>query len=144
MTPALVSPREEAVHPAAGKAIGRASRQLRPALVDRAKLRQVPMRLLEVPADDLGVLGQALAGGSLEPVGKAGVEVGAGLLGHRVVGGIPDQEMAEFEGFLVAEVRPARANELLANQLEQEGRDPRPRGPGSTDPRPRRHRRSGP
>ena len=32
--------------------------------------------------------------------------------------------MAKFEGFLVAEVRSARTNELLANQLEQEGRDP--------------------
>ena len=46
----------------AGEAVGRASRELVSALVDRTELGEVPMRLLEVPADDLGVLGQAIAG----------------------------------------------------------------------------------
>ena len=77
------------------------------------------MRLLEVPADDLRVLGRAIPGSRLEPIGEAFVHVRPGLFGERTVGGIADQQMAEFEGALVDEVRLTRADQLLLGELEE-------------------------
>ena len=62
VTPAETSPRAEAVQPAAARLVGGAPRELAPSLVERPELGEVAMRLLEVPADDLRVLGRAIAG----------------------------------------------------------------------------------
>ena len=45
----------------------------------------------------------------LEPDGEALVQLGAGRLGQRVVGGVADQQVAEAEGVLAREAAPCRA-----------------------------------
>src|SRR5690349_4632579 len=58
------------------------------------KLGVVADGLFEVVADDLVVLDERLAV-LVEPVGEAGVQVGADSLGERVVGGVADQQVSE-------------------------------------------------
>jgi hypothetical protein len=54
--------------------------------------------LIEVVADDLLELGQALAGGPLEPVGELFVEGSPIGLGEGGVRGVADQDVAKPEG----------------------------------------------
>ena len=61
----------------------------------------------------------AVAGGRLEPVGEALVEGRALRLGKGFVGGVPDEDVPEPEGVADGELRPVRAEELLAHQGEQ-------------------------
>jgi len=74
-----------------GQTGGRALAQIR---VEAAELGEVTVRLLEVVADDLVRLDErpAVLG---EPIGEAGVQVGADRLWESVVGGIPDQQVPE-------------------------------------------------
>ena len=51
-----------------------------------------------------------------QPDRKALVEVGSKLFGQRIVGGIPNQDVAEAEGILSGERRPVRKDELLAHE----------------------------
>ena len=69
-----VAARERA---SAGRAQSRgAGAELAGALVDRAELGRVTVRLLEVVAEDLVVLPHPITGGALQPVGVARVEIG--------------------------------------------------------------------
>jgi hypothetical protein len=89
---------------------GRRPPQVLHGLVGRTELGPVPIRLLEVVAEDLLVFGQALAGRPLEPLREPLVEVGALLLGHRAVRGVADQEVAEAERVLAGELRSVGAD----------------------------------
>ena len=113
------------------------------------------MRLLEVPADDLRVLGQAVACGPLEPVGEGGVQVGAGLLGERVVRGVADEEVAEAVGVLGGQCGAVGRGSLRTSSSRRDavrpsssGDAPRQRADVKTWPiteaRPRSARSSGP
>ena len=84
--------------------VDRASRELGPTLAEWPELGEIAVRLLEVPTDDLRVLGKTIAGCALEPIGEARVQIRSGLLRERIVGGIADQEMAELECLRVHEV----------------------------------------
>ena len=82
-------------------------------VVDRAELGAVAVALLEVVAEDLLVLGHAVAGDALEPVGELLVQGGAELLRGRLVGGVADEDVLEAEGGLVDEARLGGADEIL-------------------------------
>ena len=75
--------------------------------VGPTELHLVPRRLLEVVAEylvQLDEVGPAL----LEPDGEPLVQLGASGLRERVVGGVPDQEVAEAEGVVAGQLRPCR------------------------------------
>ena len=74
-------------------------------VVDRAELGAVAVGLLEVVAEDLLVLGHAVAGRALEPVGELLVQRGAELLRGRAVGGVADEDVLEAERGLAGEAR---------------------------------------
>ena len=92
------------------------------AFLERSELRQVAVRVLEVVAEQLVVLGGSLAGRSLEPVGVAPVEVGAARLQYAPVGDVAEQDVGEAEG-LVPREPPAVARDhlLLQERLEAPG-----------------------
>jgi hypothetical protein len=64
-------------------------------VVGWAELDPIPVRLLEVVADDLLVLGGALPGRLIEPAREAFVHLASSLLGDRLIGGVSNQEVAE-------------------------------------------------
>ena len=70
-------------------------------------------------ADDLVLLDEHRV--LVEPVGEGFVELGSGLLGKRVVGGVADQEVAEAEGLLVGVGRLVGADHLLPDEREEVG-----------------------
>ena len=74
---------------------GGALRELSAAGIDRRELLAVAMGLLEVMADDLLVLGQAVTGPLLEPVREPLVQLGTGLLEQRAIDGIADEDVVE-------------------------------------------------
>ena len=86
------------------------------------ELRLVSGCLLEVVADDLVALDQGVAV-LVEPVGEAGVQVGTDRLGERVVGGIADQQMAEAVAVVAGELGAVGADELVAHERGEPGRD---------------------
>src|SRR5437867_11991620 len=67
-------------------------------------------------ADDLLVIPGPLSAASLHPRGEPGVQVGPHLLRQRLVGDIPDQEVAEAEAVLTDERRRVWPDEVLSNQ----------------------------
>ena len=69
-------------------------------------------------ADDLVELNQ-LGRVLLEPVGEALVELGAGRLRKRLVGGVTDQEVAKTECVVAGEQGLLGANEILADERHQ-------------------------
>ena len=58
----------------------------------------------------------------VEPVGEAGVEVGADRLGERVVGGVADQQVAEAVAVVAGELRAVGADQLAAHEPGEPGR----------------------
>ncbi len=95
--------------------------------VHRAELGQEPVGPLQVPAEhlpDLAAAGRVRLG---QPAGVALVQLGPGLLGQRVVGGVADELVAELEAVAAAEGGLGRAQQLLADQGQQVGVG---RGPG--------------
>src|SRR5207247_11149267 len=60
------------------KTIGGAAPEFAPSFVERPELGEIPVRLLEVPTDDLRVLGRAIPGSPLEPIGEAHMHVRPG------------------------------------------------------------------
>ena len=84
--------------------------------LDRPELRAIPECLLEVVADDLLELERSLAEPALEPLRVALVQTGPHLLRHRLVGRIPNQEVAKAERALAREERPIGPDELLAHE----------------------------
>ena len=93
--------------------------------VGLAELRLVPGRLLEVVAEDLVQLDQALAV-LLQPVREPLVQLGAGRLGKRVVSGVADQQVAEAKGIVPGKLRLVGADELLADERGEARRHARP------------------
>ena len=89
--------------------LGRARPSSLPVVVERAELAQVPVRLLEVVAEDLLVLGlaAALAVDALGPVGEPLVEGGARPLEQAAVGRVADQHVVEAVALVVGDVRPS-------------------------------------
>jgi len=67
-----------------------------------------------VVADELVQLDELAV--PVEPVGEALVQVGAQALGQRLVGGVPDQEVAEAERIFARELRPVGTDELAAHE----------------------------
>ncbi len=74
-------------------------------------------RLLEVVADDLLLLVELAV--RLEPICEALVQLCAGRLRKRVVGGVSDQEMAKTERVVARDLRAVRSHDLLADEREQ-------------------------
>ena len=81
----------------------------------QAQLAAVPDGLLEVVAEELVQLDD---GGpvTLEPVGKARVQVCSRGLRQSVVSGVPDQEMAEAEAVFAGDLCFVRRDQLLAGK----------------------------
>ena len=65
-----------------------------------------------VQLDELGAV-------LLQPGCEALVELGAGRLRQRLVGGVADQQVAEAEAVLARELRPVRPDQLLAHERGQ-------------------------
>ena len=82
----------------------------------RVELGAVPVRLLEVVADDLVALYEVVAG---KPVGEALVQLGAGRLRQRLVGGVANEEVAKAKPFVLGKRRRRGADELLANERRE-------------------------
>src|ERR1700730_7283598 len=78
----------------------------------RPELRDRPVRLFEVVADDL----VELLPPAVEPASDSLVQLGANLLGNAFVGRVPDQHVPEVEGVLD---RLVRADELLADERRE-------------------------
>ena len=87
-------------------------------VVGHPELGAVAAGLLEVVAEDLVQLDE-LGPVLLQPGCEALVEVGAGRLRQRVVGGVADQQVAEAEAVLAGELRPVRPDQLLADERGQ-------------------------
>ena len=68
--------------------LGSAARQRSGQLIGQSKLSAVPMRLLEVMADDLFVFEEPFSGDAFQPGGESSVQICALLLGERSVGGV--------------------------------------------------------
>ena len=81
------------------------------------ELRAQARRLLEVVADDLLLLVELAV--RLEPICEALVQLCAGRLRKRVVGGVSDQEMAKTERVVARDLRSVRSHDLLADEREQ-------------------------
>src|SRR5581483_11041398 len=86
-------------------------------VVERSQLGQVAVRLLEVVAEDLLVLGlpPALAVDAIGPVDEALVQRRAGALEQAAVRGLPDQHVVEAEPLLLGRARLG-AQEALAHE----------------------------
>ena len=84
------------------------------------ELRLVAGGLFEVVADDLVALDERLAV-LVEPVGEAGVQVGADRLGERVVGRVADQQVAEAVAVVARELRAVGTNELRGARARRAG-----------------------
>ena len=72
-------------------------------------------------ADDLVAFDERLAV-VVEPVGEAGVQVGAERLGERVVGGVADQQVAEAVAVVAGDLRTVGTDELPADESGEPGR----------------------
>ncbi len=59
----------------------------------------------------------------VEPVGEAGVQVGADRLGEGVVGGVADQQMAEAIAVVAGDLSAVGTDELTPHECREPGRD---------------------
>ena len=87
-----------------------------------SELGRVAGGLLEVVADDLVALDERVAV-LVEPVGEAGVQVGADRLGERVVGSVADQQVAEAVAVVAGELGAVGTDELAPHECCEPGRD---------------------
>ena len=88
------------------------------AVVDRAELRTISIRLFEVIPDDLFVLTRAVHRLALEPSGEPLMQLRAQFLGNPSVGLVANQDVDEPEGVVPGELGSVRADELLAHERE--------------------------
>ena len=93
---------------------GRAAAKGSAALIQRAELAAVGVRLLEMERDHLLVLADERTGLGLQPVGEALVQLGARLLQERAVGRVADQHVVEAVDRLVDPVGALRLDHVLA------------------------------
>ena len=98
------------------------------------------MRLLEMPADGLVVLG-GVADLRLDPVGEARVQLGARALEQAPIGGVADQHVVEAQHRLAEEPAACRARSARCAAAPRAARRARCRC--ATAARPRRCARSG-
>ena len=112
--------------PAARSASARASSSSGP------ELGAVAVGLLEVVAEDLLVLADALAGEPLEPVGELLVQRGAELLGGRPVGRLADEDVLEAKRDLVRR-SPRRQDGSAPSAPARRARRAQPRGRRSAE-----------
>ena len=87
-----------------------------------SELALVAGRLLEVVADDLVALDEGVAV-LVEPVGEAGMQIGADRLGKRVVGGVADQQVAEAVAVVAGNQSTVGTHELAPDECGEPGRD---------------------
>ena len=66
--------------------------------------------------EDLLVLHRPIARPAGQPLGELLVQLAAQLLGHRLVGSVPDHDVSEPEGILAGERRGIRHHQLFARQ----------------------------
>src|SRR5262249_62309226 len=90
--------------------------------VGRTEFEPVAEALFEVVAEDLRVLGHAVARDALEPAGVPLVQAGPDLLRGRLVGGVADEDVLEAEPGLVDETRSSGTNEILARERREQRR----------------------
>ncbi len=81
---------------------GSATREPVERRIRAVELGPVPMRLLEVVADDLVALDEVVR---REPLGEALVQLGSGRLRERLVGGVADEQVPEAEALVVRKGR---------------------------------------
>ena len=84
--------------------------------------RSVTAGLFEVVADDLVALDERVAV-LVEPVGEAGMQVGADRLGERVVGGVANQQVAEAVAVVSGDLSTVGTDELAPHERGEPGRD---------------------
>ena len=72
-------------------------------------------------AEDLVQLDE-VAGALLEPRREPFVQLGAGGLGERIIGGVSDQQVAEAEGIVPGELCRIGAHELFAHERRERRR----------------------
>ena len=89
--------------------------------IDGAELGAIGIGLLQVVAEELLGLDNAVAERPLEPYGVALVEIGTRRLGESLVGGLADEGVAEAERILTRQCRRLGADQLLAHQAHQPG-----------------------
>ena len=87
-----------------GEELSSAKAQFFPGLVEWAKLRLEPIRLLEVVTQNLLVLDLASTGRPRKPSGKTLVQLSSIMLRQRLIGCVPNQQMPELEGVVAGEV----------------------------------------
>ena len=90
--------------------------------VNKAELRPVPERLLEVVSDDLLEFRHPGRGDLEEPVGEALVHASPRPLKQPVIGGIPHEKVTELVA-LTTKSRAAGPDEALAAQCRQRRRE---------------------
>ncbi len=100
-------------------------------VVERAELGEVPIRLLEVIAEDLLVLGRALAVDAVGPLDELLVKRRAGALEDSVVGGVPDEDVVEAIRLFFGGSVGVGQNELLVRERLELCSDPRSSDLGS-------------
>ena len=93
-------------------------------LVERPELRQVPVGLLEVVAEDLLVLQRAVAVDDVRPADELLVQLGARPLQQRLVGRVADERVVEPPRLLEAPLGRLRPHELLVSERLQVNDDP--------------------
>ena len=118
----VVTPHEGA--PSGRRKAARAVRSDREAvIIERAEFREVHPRLLEVVAEDLLELGDAIAVHGVGPYDEPLVEVCPSALEYPVVGGVADHDVLEavvaFVPFL------DRMDQVLLRERRELGRDTR-------------------
>ncbi len=89
-------------------------------LVHRPQLRAVAVRLLEVVADELVLLDQP-GTALLQPAPEALVQLGPRRLRQRLVGGVPDEQVAEPVRVVPCDRRRLRTDQLLAHERGESG-----------------------
>ena len=89
-----------------GEMLRSASSERRERRAGGVEVDAVAVSLFEVVTEDLVPLDEVVV---LEPVGEALVKLGASRLGEGLVGGVPDQEVAEAETFVLGKRRGSRS-----------------------------------
>src|ERR1700761_6447211 len=87
-----------------------------PLLCGRLDLHAAVKGLLEVVAGELGLLSKYRFGAAFEPPCVTLVEIGAGMLGKQVVGGVADQDVVEAVSLLALQIWPSTADQLAAEE----------------------------
>src|SRR4029079_9004397 len=98
-----------------GEMVARSMCELQLLLTDGPELRPVLKRLLEVIADDLGMLGDSASSGILDPGGKVLVKLSPQGLRSRPVGRLLDEDVTEAKAG-AGLGRGSGSDELLALQ----------------------------